>query len=262
MDTAAFEEAVKSVSEAGLFSLDAAPTGAAGGIGTLREKAVHAVLKRYFERHTENHEVTVGSYVADIVGEDGVIEIQTGAFDRLDKKLGELLEASRVTVVYPVSQSKTICTVDESGEIISRKSPKKGSVYTLFDELYKISRHLQSSRLRLCVVLMNTQEYRKPCPRSVSRKGWLKLQTVPTALCDEIVIDCPDGLRRFLPDSLPPRFASSNLAKALNIPADTARRMLYTFHRAGLCNRVGKQSRAYLYEINESFFGQSDAPSL
>ena len=57
--------------------------GGAGGIGTLSEKALHAALKSYYEPDFESREVKVGSFVADIVGENGIIEIQTRGFDRV-----------------------------------------------------------------------------------------------------------------------------------------------------------------------------------
>ena len=69
--------------------------GGAGGIGTLSEKALHAALKSYYEPDFESREVKVGSFVADIVGENGIIEIQTRGFDRLGRKLDAFLEAAR-----------------------------------------------------------------------------------------------------------------------------------------------------------------------
>ena len=63
---------------------------------------MHAALKSYYEPDFESREVKVGGFVADIVGENGIIEIQTRGFDRLGRKLDAFLEAVRVTVVYPV----------------------------------------------------------------------------------------------------------------------------------------------------------------
>lgn len=57
------------------------------GIGTLAEKTLHAVLKRYFEPDETKHEVKVGRHVADIVNNSGIIEIQTRAFNALRPKL-------------------------------------------------------------------------------------------------------------------------------------------------------------------------------
>ena len=36
------------------------------GIGTLQEKTVHAVLKRFYEPDTGHQEIRIGNYVADI----------------------------------------------------------------------------------------------------------------------------------------------------------------------------------------------------
>ena len=55
------------------------------GIGTLGEKTLHAALKAYYEPDAESHEIKIGRYIADIVGENGIIEIQTQSFDKLRK---------------------------------------------------------------------------------------------------------------------------------------------------------------------------------
>ena len=53
---------------------------------------LHAVLKNYYEPFEQNHEIKVGRFVADIVGEQGVIEIQTRNFGNLLEKLDNFLE--------------------------------------------------------------------------------------------------------------------------------------------------------------------------
>lgn len=136
--------------------------GGAGGIGTLSEKALHAALKSYYEPDFESREVKVGGFVADIVGENGIIEIQTRGFDRLRRKLDAFLEAARVTVVYPVVPKRGLCWVDpETGEIFEkRKSPKKGAAYDVFPELYKIKNQLMHPNFRLCIPLLEVTDYK------------------------------------------------------------------------------------------------------
>lgn len=73
-----------------------------GGIGTLGERTLHMVLKRYFEPDESLHEIRVGGFVADIVRPNGIIEIQTRDFSKLRRKLAAFLELGPVTVVYPV----------------------------------------------------------------------------------------------------------------------------------------------------------------
>ncbi len=67
---------------------------------------MHAAVKRYLEPHSGSHEVKIGPYIADIVGEDGIIEIQTGNFDRLRAKLSVFLTVARVTVAYPIPRTR------------------------------------------------------------------------------------------------------------------------------------------------------------
>lgn len=76
------------------------------GIGTLGEKTLHAALKAYYEPDAESHEIKIGRYIADIVGENGIIEIQTRSFDKLRKKLEAFLSVAHVSVVYPVAAVK------------------------------------------------------------------------------------------------------------------------------------------------------------
>ena len=82
------------------------------GIGTLGEKTLHAVLKYYFEPYEDNQEIKLGKYIADIVGENGVIEIQTQNFNALRKKLENFLEFCDVTVVYPIAKIKYLSWIN------------------------------------------------------------------------------------------------------------------------------------------------------
>ena len=59
----------------------------AEGIGMLGEKLLHAALKNYFSGENDLQEQKVGRYVADIYGPEGIIEIQTGGFYPLQKKI-------------------------------------------------------------------------------------------------------------------------------------------------------------------------------
>ena len=78
--------------------------------------------------------------MADIVGENGVIEIQTRQFNKLLKKLEAFLDYCDVTVVYPIPAVKYVRWIDtETGELSEKhKSPRKYTIYEVMPELYKI----------------------------------------------------------------------------------------------------------------------------
>lgn len=76
------------------------------GIGTLKEKTVHAVLKNYYAPDEKMHEVPVGNYVADIYTGNAIMEIQNGNFYKIRTKLDAFLEKYPVTIVYPIPHNK------------------------------------------------------------------------------------------------------------------------------------------------------------
>ena len=224
------------------------------GIGTLGEKSTHAVLKRYYEPDESCHEVPVGSFVADIVGENGIIEIQTRQFNKLLKKLEQFLEFSRVTVVYPVSAKKSIIWIDpETGEIAERRtSPKKGRIYDILPELYRIKYTLDNPRLSVRICLLEVEELRLLDGWSGDRKkGATKGDRIPTALLDEIELDCPYDHRIFLPEGLKKDFTSADYAKAARIPVKNARIGLNLLTYLGLVTRTGEGPRkTIIYNTN------------
>lgn len=57
------------------------------GIGTLKEKTLHAVLKNFYEPDTTHQEIRVGRFVADIKKDNEIIEIQTRSFNNMRKNL-------------------------------------------------------------------------------------------------------------------------------------------------------------------------------
>ena len=83
------------------------------GIGTLQEKTVHAVLKRYLVPDESCHEIKCGRYVADILCEGEIMEIQTAGFNKLRGKLEEFLKSKEVTVIYPIPYTKWLIWIDK-----------------------------------------------------------------------------------------------------------------------------------------------------
>lgn len=220
------------------------------GIGTLGEKTLHAVLKNYFEPHVENQEIKVGGYVADIVGENGVIEIQTANFNKLLKKLERFLEFCSVTVVYPIAKTKYLSWMDiENGEITSRrKSPRKGSIYDIIPELYKIKYTLDNPRLRICICLLELEEIRYLNGWSRDKKrGSSRCDRIPVALDDEVYINSPYDYRIFLPSELPEEFTSKDLAEKAGISRSYAQTALNIFTYLEIVERTGKINNTIIY---------------
>ena len=221
------------------------------GIGTLGEKTLHSVIKHYIEPDRAKHEVKVGAYVADIITDGGIIEIQTRAFDKLRKKLAVFLEISHVTLVYPLPKTKWLLWVDgETGEVSKkRKSPKHGVVNDAIPELYKIKHLLGHPGFRLCIIFADVEEYRYLDGWSGDRKrGSTRCDRVPVGIAGEVRIDSAADFAKFIPQGLCERFTSKDYKEASKTTLRTSQTALNILNHLGVVRRVGKQGNSYVYE--------------
>lgn len=220
------------------------------GIGTLGEKTLHNILKNYYEPHQENHEIKVGGFVADIVGEKGIIEIQTRNFSNLRKKLKAFLEVTDVIVVYPVAQVKWLCWIDSNtGEITKkRKSPKKGRIQDIFYELYKIKEYINHENFHLSICMLELTEYRYLNGWSNDRKrGSTRCDRVPSDIFETVNFDSIDDYKKFIPDSTDDNFTSKDFAKQTQINLRYAQTGLNILNYIGAIKRTGKKGRSFTY---------------
>ena len=221
------------------------------GIGTLGEKTLHTILKHYFEPDTDSHETAIDGYVADIVNEKGVIEIQTAGFNKLRKKLACFLKNRPVTLIYPIPHQKWLIWRDmHTGELTKkRKSPKKGTPYQAFFELYKIKSLLKSNNLKLRIVMLDMEEYRNLNGWSYDKKkGSSRYERIPTDIVDEICIDHIVDFRKLIPSGMPQQFTAKDFKQASGLSLRNAQTALNILHYIGTVERVGKSGNAHIYE--------------
>lgn len=221
------------------------------GIGTLGEKTMHAVLKNYFEPSEERQEIKIGTYFADICTGDKIIEIQTRQFNKLRNKLEVFLQEYEVTIVYPVAMKKWLYWLDkESGEVSKgRLSPKKGTAYEVFKELYRIKGFLKHPNLHIHVMLMEVEEYRYLDGWSKDKKkGASRCDRIPTAILDEAMLFCPDDYRKMVPETVSETFDSRIFAKEAHLNRGGAQLVLNILYEVGAVERIGKNGNAFLYK--------------
>ena len=223
-----------------------------GSIGTLSEKTMHSVLKYYLEPCDDFHEVAIGGYVADIMRDGCIIEIQTRGFDRLRSKLRVFLAEHPVTVVFPIAAKKTYYVTDsESGKLSPpRKSPRHGNIYDAFKELYKIKMLLDSENLYFHFVLLDVTEHRRTVKKSYkNHKGYETVERIPNEIIEEIYIDGAHDLKKLIPPSLKSPFTSLDFAKAIKRQRHVAQTALNVLTYVGVLKVIGKENRSNLYEI-------------
>lgn len=244
-------EAVRTGSRAGV---DLGAGSNLGGVGTLREKTLHAVCKRYLEPGEDAHEQRIGQFVADAVGPDGIIEIQTGRFTALKPKLEVFLSLCTTTVVYPLPHITYISTVKPDGSVTPlRRSPKRGSIYDACRELISIRQWLAHPNMQVRLLFIDLEEYRL-CPELSTRKRrWRnrpsRLDRVPVKLERELLFQSPEDYLIFLNGAPSGAFTIKELAQSAGISHDTASMVIYLTVQIGVCIRSGRRGREYIYEI-------------
>ena len=226
--------------------MDAEPT---PHIGTLHEGRLHADLKRLLMQEGDRAEVPVDDYVVDVVRGALLIEIQTGAFAPLRRKLEDLLERHRVRVVTPVTRARTVVRLDADGrELGRRRSPKKGRLEDVFERLVGLAPLLAHERLELELVVTDEIEQRVHVPGAVwHRKGWVVCGRALDAAVERRLVRGANDLATLLPHGLPPPFSTADLAAAAAMPRALAQQMLYCLTHAGAVVRVGKRGNSHLY---------------
>jgi hypothetical protein len=139
------------------------------GIGVLREGPLHAAVKALLAEPGDRLEVPVGRFVIDLVRADGeLVEVQTGGFGALGKKLDALLDEHRVRVVHPVAAERRIVRVDEHGQVLAaRRSPKRETAVAVFDKLVAFPSLLTHPNLTIEVLLLREDHIRRPQRTSI-----------------------------------------------------------------------------------------------
>lgn len=224
-----------------------------GGIGTLGERTLHSILKKFYEPDPLFREVKLGGFVADIKRGSDIVEIQTRDFCRLRKKLPVFAAENRVKVVYPVAEIKRIRWIDpESGEVGEvRRSPKKGGFNDFLLELWQLRPILPLEGLSFDVVRLELEEYKLLTGRSRDRKkyGAERAERIPTRLIAIDTYETSEDFIASLPIGLPEEFTSADYARAAKLKTGFVGKLLLTLVTVGAIEECGKRGRAKLYRI-------------
>lgn len=219
-------------------------------IGTLNEGSLHASLKARYAQPGDEFEVPNGGFVIDIMRNGGepdelLIEIQTGSFKAMGRKLDHLLGLHRILLVYPIAR-RTVLERDGA----RRGSPKKGSVYSLFEELVSIPTLLDHPSLELEVVLVDVTKHQVHDPGvRRGRGGW---RTIDRHLDDVVESHRFRGMNdlwKLIGDPLPELFTTADISAAADVDRACAQRMAYCFRAADLIIQVNRTATGNVFRL-------------
>ena len=227
-------------------------------IGTLREKPLHASLKRWYAVPGDRIEVPVAGFVVDLVREDVLIEVQTSGFSSMKRKTACLLELGHsVRIVHSIPIDKWIVKVDADGTVLSRRrSPKHGQPTDIFGELVSFSEIYVHPRLEVELLLTVEEEYWRFTPGVAwRRKGWAIVERRLIDVVDSLQLNNAADLVRLMPEGLPETFTTADLADKLGRPRSAAQQMAYCLRKTGVCVAVGKRANSIEYRVEQSLAG-------
>jgi hypothetical protein len=226
------------------------------GIGQLNEGSLHAALKRHFAEPGDAFEVPFDRFVVDLVKAPGtndelLVEIQTGSFGAMGNKLDHLLGEHRLLLVHPIAVRTRLERRDIDRSVRSRRSPKRGSIYSLFDELVSIPTLLDHPNLSLEVVLFDEVRKQVHDPSLRRRRGGYRtVDRQIEEIVDQQRFDSVLDLRRLLPSTLPQVFTTADITNEAGCSRDAAQKLAFCFQAAHLIDRIDRTRAGYRYRIS------------
>lgn len=117
-----------------------------------------------------------------------------------------------MTIVLPIVREKTLVTLSEEGELLSRRrSPKKGGWWEAYYQLPGCWPLAERPGVRLRLILVDAEEYRTETPsKRVDAPLCRRLDRVPTAFGEELDLAFPTELGALLPPDCPTRLHGRN----------------------------------------------------
>ena len=214
------------------------------------ETSLHRTLKdRYGSGSGGRSEVTFRGFRIDAIDGAGLLlEIQSGPLGPLRAKLRRLLPDFRVRVVKPVVVERRVVrrARADGPDLSARRSPKRGAIVDLFEDLVGLARLLPDPNLEIEVLPVSIDEVRVSRRR---RPGYRIIDRRLVEILGEFRIERPVDLWKLLPqghDWTEP-FTTADLARRIDRPLWLAQRVAYCLRLSEAAEVVGKRGNHRLY---------------
>ncbi len=219
-------------------------------IGMQNESSLHDSIKKWYYKEGDKFEQKVNNYIIDIVRNDLLIEVQTGNFPAIKKKLSILLATHKVRLIYPIAVEKWIVKIKGSKIISRRKSPKTGNIYEVFKELMYIREAANNPNFSLEILLIAEEQIRTDDGKgSWRRKGVSITDRKLIDVKESIKFENKNDYRIFIPEKLKKPYSNKTYSKFLNISIYNARKINYTLCRMNVISVTAKSRNELLYDF-------------
>lgn len=220
------------------------------GINIQNERSLHVALKQWYAQPEDRFEVHLGGFVIDLVRGEQLVEIQTRNFTAIRQKLQTLVETHRVHLLHPVTFEKWVLQVDATGTKVAsrRKSPFRGNLTDLFEELVRIPELLKHENFTIEFPVIWEEEVR--CRDGKGSKHRKRASIKDRRLLDVIAthrFQTSTDFLQFIPTDLPQPFSNKSLSTALCLPLHRCRQITYCLRKMGAISVVGKTRNELLF---------------
>ncbi|MEM7322743.1 MAG: hypothetical protein AAF531_06635 [Actinomycetota bacterium] len=189
-------------------------------------------------------EVELDGFVIDIRRGDLLIEVQTGSFGAMGRKLDRLLTDYRIRLVHPIPTA----TYLQRPKAKPRRSPRKGSIHTVLDELVSIPTLLDHPNLTLEVWLVTVDKFQEHDPTARrGRGGWRTVDRRLREVESRHLFTTTDDLVALMPADLPDRFTTADIADAGSIGRDAAQKLAYCLRALERIEVTDRSRAGYVY---------------
>lgn len=210
----------------------------------MNEGSLHADLKAHYARPGDQLEVPLHGFVIDIRRADLLVEVQTGSFGALGNKLDRLLDAYKVLLVHPIAVETFLQRPGQK----ARKSPRRGSILDLFEELVSLPTLLDHPNLTLDVALVSVTLVQEADPRARRGRGGFRTTDRQLRELREVRrFASTADLSALLPAGLPRQFTTADLAARARASRDVAQRMAFCFRALDVIREVGRGRAGIVY---------------
>ena len=200
------------------------------------ETTLHRQLKALYADDPTQEEVRLGRYRIDALRGDQLVEVQCASLSALKAKLRDLTADYDVLLVKPVIARKTIVRRTPAGKELSRrKSPGRGDLWVLFQELVHLRTVFPHANLTLDIPFCEVEDVRGPRPKN----GFTRRRRDKTTdrslirVQQTVTLRTAEDLAALLPADCPELFDTAELAAAAGVPRWLAQKAAYCFAYAG-----------------------------
>lgn len=221
-----------------------------GTIGQMKESSLHRDLKALYQQRIGGEmEVLVDGYIVDLRSDDMIIEIQTGNFSRLRKKLMHLLVEYKVRVVFPLLRDTQILLCDEQGRVVrTRRSPVHRQVPYAATELMRIPDLVMHPNFSLDLIGVSIEEIRVADGRGSWRRKGVSITDRRLLSAEEpLTLSSPHHYLTFLPSSLCADFTNHDIAQNSSLTPSQAAKLSYFLRKISVIETTGKKGRSLLF---------------